>query len=193
MNGGAFGEYALISSISWLVGVALGGGLGYGCALVARRILTSSTSSRRYITLLPWRTIVIALPVFSPNIPVAVGLGAFAGIGIAGLVVFVLAFVFTISTLLDDWFSPSLVCRLMTGARSLSVATPIIAVGASFLGGGGLGALIWQAGLHPNYPALWMVVLLALVFDVMLGLVQMVLSTTIINAESDSLLDKGRS
>jgi hypothetical protein len=179
MNSAAFGEHVLISTVSWAVGVVLGGGLGYGCALIARRILTVSASSGRYAILLPWRTIAITLPIFSPFIPVAFGLGAFAGIAMAGLGVFALAFVFTITTLFEYWFPPSLAGRLVIGARSLAVASPIITVGVSFLGGGGLGELIWQgAGPRPDYLTLSMVVLLALVFDVVLGLVQMVLSQT---------------
>jgi hypothetical protein len=176
MNSAAFGEYTLISVVSWFVGVVLGGGLGYACALVARRILTASASSGRYVVLLPWRTIVITLPLFSPFIPVAVGLGVSAGIAIAGLGVFVLALVFTITNLLEYWFLPSLTSRLVIGARSIAVASPIIAVGASFLGGGAIGSLIWQGGPRPDYLALSMVILLALVFDVLLGIVQMVLS-----------------
>jgi hypothetical protein len=180
MNSVALGEHVLISAVSWFVGVVLGGGLGYGCALIARRILTAPTSYRQFAILLPWRTIAVTLPLFSPFIPVVVGLGGFAGFAMAGLGVFVLALVFTITTLLEYWFPPSLAGRLVIGARSLAVASPIITVVASFLGGGGLGRLIWQGGgPRPDYLALSMVILLALVFDVVLGLVQMVLSPSV--------------
>jgi hypothetical protein len=47
MNSTAFGEHVLISAVSWFVGIVLGGGLGYGGALFARSILTTSASFRR--------------------------------------------------------------------------------------------------------------------------------------------------
>jgi hypothetical protein len=176
MNSAAFGEFTLISVVSWFLGIVLGGGFGYGCALVARRILKASASSGRCAILLPWRTIVISLLLFLPLIPVAVGLGAFAGIAMAGLGVFVLALMFTTTMLHETWFPTSLASRLVIGARSIAVASPIIAVGASFMGGGAIGIFIWQGKSRPDYLALSMVVLLALVFDEVLGLVQMALT-----------------
>lgn len=150
MNSAAFGEHFLISAASWFVGIVLGGGLGYGGALVARSILTASASSGRYAILLPWRTLAITLLLFSPLIPVVVGLGAFAGIAMAGLWVFVLALVVTITTLLEYWFPPSLAGRLVIGARGLAAASPIIAVGASFLGAGASAHSFGKAGRAPT-------------------------------------------
>jgi hypothetical protein len=125
--------------------------------------------------LLPWRTIVISLPLLSPFVPVLIGLGTIAGIIMVGLFVLILALVFTITTLLHFWFSPSLTLRLISGARSLAVATPIIVVMSYWIVGFGLGHLIWQWQQHPNYTALFAVVSLPLIFDIVLGFIQMII------------------
>jgi ABC-type proline/glycine betaine transport system permease subunit len=105
----------------------------------------------------------------------------------AGLGVFVLALMFTTTMLHETWFPTSLASRLVIGARSIAVASPIIAVGASFMGGGATGIFIWQGKSRPDYLALSMVVLLALVFDEVLGLVQMALT------QSGPILPQARS
>jgi hypothetical protein len=39
MNIAILGNHILISFVAWIIGMGLGGGLGYGCAIIARRIL----------------------------------------------------------------------------------------------------------------------------------------------------------
>jgi hypothetical protein len=175
MNISVLGNHLLISFVAWILGMGLGGGLGYGFALIARRILNASSGSRQPIILLPWRTIVISLPLLSPFLPVLIGLGTIAGIVMIGLFVFVLALMLTITTMLNYWYSPPLKTRLLGRARSLAVASPVMAVSAYWIGGGGLGGLIWQvAQLRFDYSALLAVVLLALLFDIVMGVIQMI-------------------
>ena len=174
MNSSALTEHLLISIISWFIGTIFGGGLGYACALLGRHLLATSTSSGKRATLWPWRTIVISLPLLWPFVPTLAGLGTWAGVVMVGSFVFALALVFTVTTLFDYWFTPSLTTRFIAGARTLAVASPILAAAASILGGGGVGSLMWQGG--PDYSALATIVLLAFLFDMVLGLLQMAVS-----------------
>jgi hypothetical protein len=177
MNISVIGDHLLISLLGWILGITIGGSLGYGGALITRHILTASRKPWKPIILLPWRTIVMALPLLSPFVPVWIGLGTIAGIFMDGLFVFVLAFLFTITTVLNYWFSPSLNTRILAGTRSLAVASPVMAVSAYWIGGGGLGGLIWQIVQQRfDYQALLAVLLLAFLFDIAIGLIQMLTS-----------------
>ena len=181
MNVSIFGEHLLISLVPWLAGVVIGGGLGYACALVARRLFSTLPGLHRASMLLPWRTVVVTLPLMSPLIVIYIGLGRGAGAVMVGLFVFLFALPFTVAALLEQWYPSPLVVRLIAGARTLATASvAVAAVGPPLAGSGGAGLLIFQQGmLLLDYPQMLrgfaIVVLLALMIDILLGVLQLLL------------------
>lgn len=178
MSVSILGEHLLISLAPWLAGVVAGGVLGYACALVARRLFSTRPGWRRVSMLLPWRTVAITLPLLSPLVVVFVGLGTMAGAVMVGLFVFLFALPLTVVTLLEQWYPSPLVVRLVAGARTLATASvAVAAVGPPVAGSGGAGVLIFQGMRLLDYPRMlrgfWVVVLLALMIDVLLGALQL--------------------
>ena len=179
MDGSFISQHLLISLVPWLIGMAIGGSIGYAWAMVARRVFTTSPSLIKPLTLLPWRTLAMALPFVSPFIPMWTGLGTSAGILIGGLILSVLAAPLTAVLLIERWYSQPLRVHLIVGARTLAVASPIIATAAGMVGGGGAGYLIMQ-GMNlldrsQIFTGVWSVVLMALAFDILIGIVEMLL------------------
>jgi len=174
-------QHLLISLVPWLAGVALGGVLGYGCALLARRLFCARPALRRPLALLPWRTVALTLALLSIFVPILVGLGTMAGATIVGLLVFLLALPFTVVTLLEHWYPAGLGVRLIAGVRTLGTASVAVAAAtATVTGSGGAGALIFQGmrtlDSYQLLGGLSIVVLLALIIDVLLGGLQLLFS-----------------
>lgn len=173
-------EYLLTSSIPWLIGVVVGGGLGVLCAHGMRALSSARPALRRPLALLPWRTLVMGLLMvaWSPLIVSLLGLGPVAGGVIVGGSVCILAVAFTATTLVENWYPSPLGARLIGGARTLAVASGLIAVGAGQMGGGELGFLLRWAFMLSKRGLMWQVVLvvlaLALVLDLALGLAQLI-------------------
>ncbi|MGD9049390.1 MAG: hypothetical protein PVF77_15135 [Anaerolineae bacterium] len=170
--------HLLITCIPWLIGIAVGGGLGVLCGLGIRAVFTTSPALRRASVLLPWRTLVMGLlmGVWSPFIASLLGLGPITGgVMVAGSVC-VLAMAFAATTLLEYWYPSPLASRLAAGTRTLAVASGMIAAGVGLLGGGGLGYIILEAARVSQYGVMWkgLLVALALVLDLTLGLAQMI-------------------
>jgi hypothetical protein len=181
-------EHSLISLAPWLVGVVLGGGLGYACALAARVLICALPGLRSASMLLPWRTFAVAVPLLSPLIPVVLGLGTLAGATMVALFVLLVSLPFTASTLLEHWYPSPLGVRLISGFRSLAAAS--VAVGTwipMVAGSGGAGVLIFREGWQLlDYSlvlrGLCVVALLALVADVLLGVLQCLLGRAPVKA-----------
>lgn len=182
--GYVIGEHILISFIPWLVGCVAGGSLGYICAIVVCRLFSRDPGLRRVSLLAPWRTaiVVLALASFSPFVPVFVGLGTAAGGAMIALFVFLFALPFTASTLIGHWFPASLTVRLVGGFRTLAtVAVTAASFTPTVAGSGGAGQLIFYEGwLLADYSQVLrgfaVVILLNLIIDVLLGMLQIVLS-----------------
>ncbi len=102
------GKHLLIPFVAGIMGIGLGGSFGYGCDLITRSIVNTSTIARQPIILFPWRTIVISLPLLSPFMPVLIGLKTIAGIVMIGIFVFVLA-----------WLLPLPPCLIIGSLRCL--------------------------------------------------------------------------
>jgi hypothetical protein len=174
-------EHSLISLAPWLVGVVVGGGLGYACALVARVLISALPGLRSASMLLPWRTIAVTVPLLSPLIPVVLGLGTLAGATMVALFVFLFALPFTTSTLLQHWYPSPLVVCLVGGFRTLAAASVVVATCTPMVSGsGGAGVLIFREGWQLlDYSlvlrGLCLVALLALLADVLLGALQCLL------------------
>jgi ABC-type proline/glycine betaine transport system permease subunit len=173
-------EHLLISLIPWLIGIAVGGALGVLCALGMRALLAARPTLRRLWVLLPWRTLVMGLlvVVWSPFIVSLLGIGPFTGgVMVAGSVS-LLSAAFAATTLHEYRYPSPLGSRLIAGARTLAVGSGLIAAGVGLIGGGGLGYSILEAARLSQYGVMWKgllaVLALALVLDLMLGLVQMI-------------------
>jgi ABC-type nitrate/sulfonate/bicarbonate transport system permease component len=130
--------------------------------------------------LLPCRTFVMGLlmVVWSPLFVTILGIGPLAGgVMVAGSIC-VLVMAFTVTTLLEYWHPSPLGARFIGGARTLAVASGLIAAGVGLLGGGGFGNIIREAARLSQYGVMWkgllVVLALALVFDLTLGLAQMI-------------------
>jgi ABC-type proline/glycine betaine transport system permease subunit len=177
-------EHVLISLVPWLVAVVVGGSLGYLCARVIHGLFSTLPGLRRPSTLLPWRTIVMTLPLLFPFIPILIGLGVFAGATVVGFFVVILAWPFITSTVLECWYPSKPDVRLVGGIRTLAVASVIVAALAPLVtGSGGAGVLIFREGYQSHDLArmlrgLGVVVLLSLISDLFLGALQFLLSRT---------------
>lgn len=168
----------LITCIPWLVGVLAGGGLGVLCALGIRATFSARPRLRSPSVLLPWRSVVAALLMvaWSPFVVVLLGLGALAGGVMVGSSVTVLALAFTCATLVGHWHPSPLGVRLVAGARTLAVASGLIAVGVGLFGGGGVGRLVLEGLRLQRTDLMWdgllVVLVLVLALDVLLGVAQ---------------------
>jgi osmoprotectant transport system permease protein len=173
-------EHLLISLLPLLAGVAVGGGLGAVCALVVRALFSALPGLRKLSILLPWRTILMGLLllIWTPFIAIRLGIGVATGAVTVGLVMFLLALVFTVAALTEHWHPSPLAIRLLAGARTLAAASGVIAAGAGFVGGGGIGFLMIQGMNLLQYDLAWkgwlVIVILALVLDLLLGIVQLI-------------------
>ncbi len=183
MNISTFGEHLLISLVPWLAGAIVGGGLGYACALVVRRLFSTFPGLRKASMLLPWRTVAVTLPLLSPLVAILVGLGTVAGAVMVGLFVLLFALPFTVVILLEQWYPSPLAVRLIAGAKTLATASvAVAAVGPPMAGGGGAGVLIFQGMRLLDYAQMLrgfsVVVFLALTLDVLLGVLQLLFYCT---------------
>jgi ABC-type proline/glycine betaine transport system permease subunit len=184
METSILGEHALISLVPWLVAVVVAGGLGYICAREIRSLFSTLPGLRTGSMLLPWRTIVMTLPLLFPFIPAIIGLGVFAGTTVVGFYVFILAWPFITSTVLERWYPSRPDVRLVGGIRTLAVASVIVATLAPLVtGSGGAGVLIFREGYQSlDYARMLrgfaVVVLLSLISDLFLGALQFLLSRT---------------
>jgi hypothetical protein len=189
-----FLNHLLLSIVPWVAGGLIGGSLGYLIAL-AIRPLQSRAGLYRVLRLLPWRTIAFVLtamavyaaypfillgPVLRSAMP---GSGflvhALASISVA---VLALALPFTTSIIAGYWFQPSLGERLVAGARTLGVASVVLALTAIHWGVQSAGWLIATVDPfdYPRAPRVWLgygiVVSVALIVDLVMGVLQMVVA-----------------
>ena len=171
--------HLLITCVPWLIGLAVGGSLGWLCGLAVRAMITRGAALRRTATLLPWRTLVMGLlmGIWSPFMATLLWLGPVTGGVVVACSVSVLVAICTATTLVEYWVPSPLASRLVGGARTMAVATGLLAVGVGLLGGGGLGAIMLEAARLSQYGVMWQGVLvvlaLAMVLDLTLGLAQM--------------------
>lgn len=172
-------EHILISSIASLLGIMVGGGLGYVFAIVLRKLFTVRPRSRKIALLLPWRTVLMSLMIplgFPITIIVQVGFGVLAGIISVGLIVFLLSLTICTALLLEHWRSTTVANNIISWMRTLVTASVVIAFFPGFFANGGLASAIIVQTQLLNYDAVlrYYAVLIAiiLVFDLLLGVLQ---------------------
>jgi hypothetical protein len=172
--------HVLITWIPWIIGIAVGGGLGALCGLGLRAFFSASPALQRTLVLLPWRTFVMGLlmAVWSPFIVSLLWIGPITGGFMVAGSVGLLALAFTTTLLVEHWNPSPLGARLIGGARTLAVASGLIAAGVGLVGGGGLGHIILDAARLVKYGLMWkgllVVLALALGLDLLLGFAQFV-------------------
>ena len=176
----AVAVHLLITCIPWLIGIVVGGGLGALCGHGMRALFSARGALRHPLVLLPWRTFVMGLLiiVWSPFVVSLLGIGPITGgLMVAGSVC-LLVTAFTATMLVEYWHPSPLGARFIGGARTLAVASGLIATGVGLLGGGGLGYTILEAARLSQYGLMWkgllVMLVLALVLDLTLGLAQMI-------------------
>lgn len=175
-------EHLLLSLASWLAGWILGVAVGYGIASLVKKLVISSAGLRDPLLLIPWRTIIMALLliVYSPLIPVWVGLGSRAAFLMVGGILFLLASVVVTGILLERDYPTPIAVRLVATARTLATSSVIITIFASIFGAGsGIGQLLIQ---HLNlldssflFSTWLLVVAMTLLVDLLLGIPQLLL------------------
>jgi hypothetical protein len=161
-----------------------------------RAIFSARLALRRPLVLLPWRTFVkgFLMAVLSPFTVSLLGIGPISGAVMIGASVCLLAMAFTATMLVERWHPSPLGAQLIGGARTLAVASGLIAAGAGLLGGGGLGYTLMEVVRLSQYGLMWkgllVILALALVLDLMLGFAQMI-ALQHFSDSSESAIAKG--
>lgn len=140
-------EHGIISSTGWFLGVIAGGGLGYGLALVIRRLFAAKPVLRKLAIWLPWRTMLMTLilPLWFPVVIVIhMGIGPETDVVSVGLTTFLLALALSISVLLRHWHPTPVAAYVIAWARTLATASVVFEFFVGVFGGGGVGLAVIQ-------------------------------------------------
>lgn len=174
-------EHAWISLAGWLLGLATGAGLGYGGARLLRSLRHARPKAYRWLTLLPWRTVVVALvsPIYiTTTVSVFLRLFSFgfetAILGVATAIL-LLALPLSITLFLESWHPSPIPLRLVAATRTLATVSVAFAAGLGNAAMRGLGETILFSFYWEWYEVLLQHLLayagLMLLFDLVLGLV----------------------
>lgn len=173
-------EHAMISLVGLLVGVIVGIPLGYGISRLVKRFYSSNDRFRELSLFLPWRTMLAAsllIFLFPVIVVIKFGLGLISGIVSVGVVVFLLTIVITVDALLLHQRVGDEKVRIVSALRTLSVLSIVLTTHFGIFGGGGLGFIAFQSIRLLKYnvaiTSLFWMVFLALVLDLVFGLVQL--------------------
>ena len=171
----------ITSQVGWILGVIVGGGLGYLLALGFRSLITSKPNFRRALFLLPWRTGAIALLLLA-SVPVLYiviwGFGPKTDIIGIGTITMILMLCTIPSLLLDYWLPNTLRIRFVALMRSIATGSIVIANLFSLLGGssGSMGQIaLFHLRMMEKSMAIgyyMIAVVIVLVIDVLMGVLQ---------------------
>ncbi len=172
----------LTSLVPWLIGIAIGSPLGYGCAVLVRRLYSVRPNLRGILMVLPWRTLIMTPLVLHPFLPQYFGIGDPMGEIIVLFLAFFFGLALTALTTLHDWYPLARAIRLLGGARTLAIVSVTLTIAVSQLAGGSyLGGVLYQGIARRDqdqraaYSALWGSAILIVVVDLTLGLAQLIL------------------
>ncbi len=178
-------QHILVTVVIVLAGLLVGGGLGVLFAYLLKSLYKAAPGLRPPLMLLPWRTVLFAVVLFFVS-PMAFFLirnfepkGFLTGI-YPGLVLILLTFFFALETALNHWLPINLGARLTALARTLAVASGIlVAISVEYLSTGILrfARMMVASTFKPDgfWIMLGVVMGLGLAFDLLLGVVQMLL------------------
>ncbi len=178
-------QHLLISLGGWAMGVTTGAALGILIALRIRALFTATPHLRRLSTLIPGRTLVLNLLIvpWTPASVLLVGLGLASVLFNTSLALFLFAATFTVSLLLERWWPSPFAVRVMAGLRTLATTSLVVAAIAGFYDGYGIGGDMGIALMTLRYEEFfqaWLIlVVLVLILDVLLGIVQWVVTDRI--------------
>lgn len=178
-------QHILNTVLTILAGFFIGGGLGVLFAWLFRQLYRAVPGLRPVLMLLPGRTLLFALVLFFsspmafiavPSVPQELISAFFPALAFALIVFFIVA-----DGALTHWLPAGLAVRLTGLARTLTIACGVIvAIGANETGSGILNyaRIMYGSTFSPNgfWTALGVVTGLGLVFDLLLGTVQMLLA-----------------
>jgi len=182
-------DHFLIAALGWLIGMCAGVALGYGIAVLSRRVFPLQTRAGLLSTFFPWRTITAGLFLLNlfPYVPARLfGLGNAMGIVSTAFAILLCAAVLTIQTV--HFTAAPAILRSISWARSLGVLSVVAAAHYGFYGGGGLGFVI-QTGINLLDEQLaltagWWLTGIALVFDLGVGFVEFLLKSKVLAGPS---------
>jgi hypothetical protein len=179
-------QHALVTVVIILAGLLVGGGLGVLFAYLLKMLYKAAPGLHPPLMLLPWRTVLFSVVLFFVT-PMALFLyrnfepGSLMTALYPGMAFILLALFYALDTTLNHWLPSGLGVRLTALARTLAVASGVVvAVGVGNLGAG----ILWHARMmqastfKPDgfWIMLGVVMGLGLVFDLLLGVVQMLLA-----------------
>lgn len=179
-------QHILTTVVVILVGILVGGGLGILYAWLFRLLYKAKPGLHPPLMLLPWRTILFALVLFCCSPMAYFVIGGFGsqeltGVVFSALVFMVIVFFFVADGTLTQWLPARLGVRLTGLVRTFAVACGVIvAIGSNAVGSGILHYARIRVAETFNPEAWWtalgVVMGMGLVFDLVLGSVQMLLA-----------------
>jgi hypothetical protein len=195
-------QHILTTSLVILAGFLIGGGLGFLFAGLLRQLYRAVPGLRLPSMVLPWRTLIFGFVLFFSS-PMAILMVPSltpeqSAVLYPALVFILLVFFFVVHEALNQWNPVPPVLRRVGLARTFAVAGGvIIAIGANAAGAGILGyaqRMFSQTFRPDGYWIAWGIVMgLGLLFDLLLGIVQMLLAKgeerRVLNAEASSGID----
>lgn len=153
-------QYAIFALIVWLTSLGLGGGLGAISAFLVRSVLARRPGLYGLIALLPWRSVVlnVMLVCFLYTARESViltmlnftgtalsttlaGLGRYADLLAASLLMTLLAWALTASLLVARWHPTSIAVRITSLSRTLATTTIVVSLMFEIWANDGIGSL----------------------------------------------------
>lgn len=191
-NIGTVIEHLWIAGIGLIIGIAIGNFVGNLLEKLILRIQPSNTSRKIISYLIPWRTILVGLAALNlfPVLPLRLlHAGWKLGVFNTAYIIFlcVLALKIQTSSHKDKELSPRRI--IVSFYRSLIVIAPVLLIYYGFMGGGGVGFVLYQS-IILSKPVVNTGILLAgiiLMLDLLSGVVQYYLDSRV---GSVPILDK---
>lgn len=175
-------NHLLNSIVVWFAALIIGGGFGYFIVNALKPIMNAKPATRRRMTLIPWRSLILILMllVWSPILGIWLGLGYLTGKVMVGLTLSLLTLPMIMKAHLNKWFPSSLLEGIVSLARTLLMIALFATLGVGNVGAGGFGYyLIQQVNLLEYgklYEGIFILGVTALILDLVLGIIQFWLS-----------------
>jgi ABC-type nitrate/sulfonate/bicarbonate transport system permease component len=169
-------QHFLLSLVPWLIGSTLGCVIGYGIALLIKKILIGFPGLRGLKVFTSRRTIIMVSLwlVYSPLIVGWVGLGSTATLLIVGFFVFLLALPIATGILFEKGDPTSIVVRMAAAVCTLATSSIIITVTVGTYSTGGLGPIMIEQMQLLEYSSVFSTLLIVaaitLMVDMLLGI-----------------------
>lgn len=140
-------HHLTLSLVPWLLGSTLGGITGYGISSLIKRLRDRSSEIGKLLVFIPWRTFILfcLILIYSPLIPIWLGVGNSAALTMNALLIFLLAIPMTILILGKGRDPHTLPSKLVSAARTLASSSILATMVAGlYSGAGGIGIVLIQ-------------------------------------------------